>query len=65
VMTQPPGNLTVGDGFGLVVAAEDSTGTVDTTFDGNVTVVNPNGGAPLGCPACGSSLPVFSCCNLA
>ncbi len=50
VTTQPPGDVTAGSPFGLVVSAEDPFGNVDPTFDGSVTVAlldNP-GGATLG-----------------
>ena len=50
VTAQPPGAVTVGLGFGLTVTAEDSSGNVDTSFDGSVAVAlasNP-GGATLG-----------------
>ena len=48
--TQPPGSVTVGLGFGLIVAAEDQFDNVDTTFGGSVTValLNNPGGATLG-----------------
>ena len=48
VTSQPPSSVTAGSGFGLVVTAEDSFGTVDTSFNGSVTVNNPNDGSPLG-----------------
>jgi hypothetical protein len=53
VTTAPPGTVTTGTPFGLVVAAEDGKGNVDTSFNGNVTVANPFGfgnwdGGPLG-----------------
>ncbi len=38
VTTPPPGDVTAGAGFGLVVAAEDSYGNVNTSFPGTVTV---------------------------
>ena len=38
--TQPPGTITVGTGFSLVAAAEDSQGNVDTSFNGPVTVTD-------------------------
>jgi hypothetical protein len=50
VTTEPPGSVTAGDTFGLVVLAEDSLGNVDPDFTGNVSLVlstNP-GGATLG-----------------
>jgi hypothetical protein len=50
VTTEPPGSVTAGSPFGLVVEAEDKSGNVDPTYDGNVTLalpVNP-GGATLG-----------------
>ena len=50
VTTEPPGSLTAGSAFGLVVSAEDGFGNVDPSFDGGVTLAlasNP-GGATLG-----------------
>jgi Right handed beta helix region len=50
VTAQPPGSVTAGSGFSLVVAAENSLGNVDPTFNGNVTISlakNP-GGSTLG-----------------
>ncbi len=38
VTTQPPGSVTAGTGFGLTITAEDSSGNVDTSFDGTVTL---------------------------
>ena len=50
VTAQPPGVVTVGQDFGLTVTAEDSSGNVDTSFNGTVTVelANNPGGANLG-----------------
>ena len=50
VTAQPPGSVAAGSGFGLTVAAEDSSGTVDSSFDGTVTVALDNnpGGSVLG-----------------
>jgi hypothetical protein len=50
VTTQPPASVTAGSPFGLTVTAEDSSGTVDTSFSGTVTVTlfNNPGGATLG-----------------
>jgi hypothetical protein len=45
VTTQPPASVTPGDGFGLVVSAEDPLGNVDPTFRGTVTLVLANGPA--------------------
>ena len=42
VTTQPPSQIGAGSLFGLVVTAENGKGTVDTTFNGSVTV------SPLG-----------------
>jgi len=42
VTAQPPGSVTAGSGFSLVVAAENSLGNVDPTFNGNVTVALAN-----------------------
>ena len=50
VTAQPPGGVAAGSGFGLSVTAEDSSGNVDTSFDGTVTLaldINP-GGSVLG-----------------
>jgi hypothetical protein len=50
VTTQPPASVMAGSSFGLTVTAEDSSGNVDSSFDGTVTVAlgtNP-GGATLG-----------------
>ena len=38
VTAQPPGSVIAGDGFGVVVAAENSAGGVDPAFDGTVTI---------------------------
>jgi hypothetical protein len=43
VTTQPPSSVAAGSGFGLTVTAEDSSGTVDKTFDGSVTLSGPSG----------------------
>ncbi len=50
VTAQPPGSVTVGSDFGLTVTAEDSSGNVDPSFTGTVTVALSNnpGGATLG-----------------
>ena len=50
-MTQPPpASVTAGSPFGLTVQAEDSSGNLDTSFNGTVTVALANnpGGATLG-----------------
>ncbi len=50
VTSQPPTSVSAGGGFGLSVSAEDSSGNVDATYNGNVTVSlwsNP-GGSTLG-----------------
>lgn len=50
VTTQPPGAVGAGNGFGLMVTAEDSLGNRANTFSGNVIVAlasNP-GGSTLG-----------------
>src|SRR5262249_39832803 len=52
VIVAPPQAFTANAPFDLTVAAQDGTGNVDTTFNGNVTLslpVNP-GGATLGGP---------------
>ena len=46
VTTQPPGSVYVAVGFGLVVAAEDRFGNVDTNFTDSVSVATDQ--APLG-----------------
>ncbi len=38
VTTQPPGNVATGAGFGLTIAAQNASGSVDTNFTGSVTV---------------------------
>jgi autotransporter-associated beta strand protein len=40
VTTQPPNSVTAGAPFGLVVAAEDGLGNVDTSYSGSVTVTD-------------------------
>jgi hypothetical protein len=50
VRAQPPASVTAGSQFALTVTAKDSSGVVDTSFHGTVTVAlqsNP-GGATLG-----------------
>jgi dUTPase len=47
VTTAPPATMTAGDSFGFTVTAEDSTGVVDTSFNGTVAVA-VNNGASLG-----------------
>ncbi len=42
VTAQPPSGVIAGSGFGLTVAAEDSSGHVDTSFNGTVTVALAN-----------------------
>ena len=47
VTAQPPSSVTAGSSFGLAVAIEDSSGVVDTSFNGTVAVAlasNPGGG---------------------
>ena len=50
VTAQPPGSVTAGTGFGLTVTAENSSGAVDSSISGTVTVAIDNnpGGATLG-----------------
>jgi hypothetical protein len=43
VTSQPPGTVTAGAAFGLVVSAEDTVGHVDTLFSGSVTVSDVEG----------------------
>ncbi len=38
--TQPPSSVSAGATFSVVVSAEDSLGNVDTSFDGNITIVD-------------------------
>ena len=50
VTAQPPGNVIAGASFGVVVAAENSQGSIDPAFNGTLTIAlasNP-GGATLG-----------------
>ena len=47
--TEPPGTVSVGTGFGLVLKAEDPNGNVDPTFIGMVTVALANN--PVGSTA--------------
>jgi dUTPase len=47
VTTEPPDNSSAGTAFGLTVEAEDSSGNIDNSFGGSVTLAldnNPNGG---------------------
>ncbi len=47
VTQQPPSSLAAGTPFGLTVDAEDSSGNIETSFNGTVTVAlanNPGGG---------------------
>ena len=50
VTQQPPASVTAGTSFGLTVEAEDSSGNLDSSFNGTVTVALANnpGGATLG-----------------
>ena len=50
VTQQPPASVTAGSPFGLTVEAEDSSGNLDSSFNGTVTVALANnpGGATLG-----------------
>jgi hypothetical protein len=47
VTTPPPATVSAGGTFGLAVTAKDSSGTVDTSFTGSVTLA-VNSGANLG-----------------
>jgi Bacterial Ig-like domain (group 3) len=50
VTIQPPGSVESGSGFGITVAAEDSSNRVDPNFTGTVTVslgTNPGGGGTI------------------
>ena len=38
VTTQPPATVTAGTPFGVVVAAENAAGSVDTSFNGSITL---------------------------
>ncbi len=60
VTTQPPSGVVAGSSFGLVVAAEDSFGTVDTAFNGSVTVSDANGGIALGTITACNGVATFS-----
>ena len=50
VTQQPPTSVTAGTGFGLTVEAEDSSGNLDSSFNGSVSVAlaNDPGGDTLG-----------------
>ena len=50
VTQQPPASVRAGTSFGLTVQAEDSSGNLDSSFNGSVTVALANnpGGATLG-----------------
>jgi streptogramin lyase len=50
VTAQPPAAVTAGNGFGMTVAAEDSSGNLISSFNGTVTVALASGpsGATLG-----------------
>jgi hypothetical protein len=51
VTTPPPNSVAAGSSFGLTLAAEDSQGNVDATFNGSVTLAlvgNPAGGTLSG-----------------
>ena len=48
VKAQPPASVVAGSGFGLVVEAEDSFGTVDSTFQGTLAVSEAGGVAWAG-----------------
>ena len=63
VTTAPPGSVSAGNGFGLVVKAEDRNGNVDPTYTGAVTLalaVNPTGAALSGTVALNASAGVAS-----
>jgi streptogramin lyase len=49
ITSQPPATITAGSAFGLVVAADDSYGNLNTAFTGSVTIALANnpGGGPL------------------
>ena len=47
VTSLPPGSLAAGNGFGLIVAAENGSGNVDTSFNGAVTASLMNSAATL------------------
>jgi streptogramin lyase len=59
VKQQPPSSLTAGSPFGLTVQAEDSSGNLDSSFNGTVTVALANNpgvttlGGPLSVTASG------------
>jgi uncharacterized delta-60 repeat protein len=51
VTTQPPAAITAGSSFGLTVAVDDSSGNIETSFNGSVTVMlenNPAGATLAG-----------------
>jgi hypothetical protein len=43
VQTQPPSSVLAGTGFGVVVDVDNQNGTIDSSFDGNVSVALPAG----------------------
>ena len=43
VTSQPPEIIGAAESFGLVVCAEDSFGTADSTFNGSITLALANG----------------------
>ncbi len=43
VTTQPPSTITAGQPFGLAVTVENADGTVNTSYNGSVTVGDGNG----------------------
>ena len=62
VTTPPPSSVTAGTGFNLTVKAENSSGVVDTQFNGNVTVslVNNPGGALTTLPGKSLTVPAIN-----
>ena len=43
VTTQPPSSIVAGKSFGVVVSAESSDGTVNTSFDGSLSITDADG----------------------
>jgi uncharacterized repeat protein (TIGR03803 family) len=64
VTTQPLDTFTAGSPFGFVVQAEDGFGTVDTSFNGSITVDDPNDGSSLATVTAVNGVTSFSSLSL-
>ena len=68
VTTEPPASVTAGTAFGLTVTAEDSSGNVDASFDGTVSLAlgsGPSGSVLAGTLSVTAQSGVASFSNLA